>query len=366
MKRHAAFTFAALALAASAASIARADVSWEHKGTIKVSSLPMSLMDLKMFTNYAPGRSRVLVKYHSPFIPVTPIPASTWKDAPVPPELRLKKVSGTGSFGIVQRFDDDRLVVWESQTGAAMDESWSGAMQHLIVDPFKKTDPTLGQEEIPNLTEAQRRRLGREMRAFVQPITKRFSRTFFRELKEKRTFNGIEGRGFRLTQTFFAKPTDADQLKISAEWWLAGDLPGDELIRSAQTQALEKLKGAGYPSKSMWGRELPYVLINAFPEAAITALRTFAPGENFTGFGGTPLELNLTLSPPASAMGMAGEVRAQIVLVQRNTDTLAPTVFEAPANYKKLNMVPVWKQLDALREKGSLEGIMQEVEKHKH
>lgn len=363
MKHIATFALAA-ALVPAVAPHARADVSWEHKGTIKTSMLPMPLVDLKMFTSYAPDRSRILVKYHSSFVPAMPIPASTWKGegAQVPPQLRPKKIIGTGSFGIVQNFADDRLIAWESQTGASIDESWTGTMHHIIADPFKKTDPRLGEEEIPDLSAAQRSRLGRELRAFLVPVTKRFSRTFFRALPGTRTINGIEGRGYRLTQTFFAKPTDKDQLKISTEWWLAGELPGDDLIRSAQASALDKLKGVGYPSKSMWMRESTYVMLYAFPEAAVTALRTIAPGENFTGFGGTPLELNLTIAPPATA-GMMGDMRAQIVLVGHSNNTIAPTVFLAPAGYKKLDMAPLWKKFDAMREKSSLEGIMQQMEK---
>lgn len=361
MKHLAAFAVAA-ALVPTAAHTVRADVSWEHKGSIKVSSLPMSLVDIKTYTSYAPGKTRLLIKYHSPFIPTKAIPASTWKEVNVPPQLRLKKITGTGSLGMVQNIADDRLLAWESQTGASIDESFIGTMRHVIVDPFEKTDPSLSKEEIPDLSEAQRQRLGREIRAYLKPVTKRFTRTYFRALDEKRTIAGVEGHGFRLTQLFFLKPTDKDQVKISAEWWLAGDLPGDDTIRELQTQALDKLKAIGYPSKSMWGRELPYVLLNAFPEETLSALHTFAPGENFTGFGGTPLEMNLTIVPPISAGGF-GDIHAQLSLVKRSEDTIPERVFQVPAGYKKVDMAPLWKQYDKMRDEGSLEGILQKVEK---
>jgi len=353
----------AAAIVPTVARIACADVSWEHKGSVKVSSLPMSLVDIKTYTSYGPGKSRVLVKYHSSFVPAKVIPADTWKQVPgVPPQLRLKKVTGTGSFAMVQNLADDRLIAWESQTGAAFDESFSGTMKHVLTDPFKKTDPALSAEETPELTEAQRQRLGREIRAYVKPITKRFARTYFRALNEKRTFSGIEGRGFRMTQLFFLKPTDKDQVKVSMEWWLGGDLPGDEAIKDLQTQSLEKMKALGYPSKSMWARELPYVMLYAFPEEVVTAFKTLVPGENFTGFGGTPLELNLSIAPPVSA-GMFGDIKAQLALVARKTDTIPDSVFKVPAGYKKVDMAPLWKQYDAMQEQGSLEGILHEFDK---
>lgn len=362
--KHLAAIAVAAAFSSSAARIACADVSWEHKGSVKVSSLPMSLVDIKTYTSYAPGKSRILLKYHSGFVPTKAVPANAWKKAPpgFPKELQLKKISGTGSFAMVQNIADDRLIAWESQTGAAIDESFTGTMKHVITDPFKNTDPALSKEEVPDLTEAQRRRLGREIRAAVQPITKRFSRTYFRVLDEKRTIGGVEGHGFRLTQLFFAKPNSKDQVKIVLEWWLAGDLPGDDTIRDLQTQALAKMKPLGYPSSSMWIRELPFLMMYSFPEEAITAFKTMVPGENFTGFGGTPLELNLTIVPPISA-GTFGDIHAQMTLVGRSTETIPASVFEVPAGYKKIDMAPLWKQYDALKAKGTLEGIMQELDK---
>ena len=363
MKRIALLT--ALA-ATTVATTARADVSWEHKATIRISSLPLSLANLKMYTNYGQDRARVLVKYTIPLMPSSAIPPSTWKGSGVPPQLQLKRVSNAGSFGLVQRIDDDRLVAYDSQTGAYVDESLSGTMRRLIGDPFKTTDPALSAEETPELTEAQRRRLGREIRAYIQPATKRFSRTYFRALPQTRTFGGIEGRGFRLVQKFLVPKSMGggpnDSMQIAFEWWLAGDLPGDEMIRGAQMRAMEKMKAIGYPSKSMWAAETNRVLVYALPEAALDAIRTLAPGPGFSGFGGTPLQMDMTIAP-SMGMGVTDNVRASVSLVSRNTYELPARVWDAPADYKKVDLAPLWKQYDIMREKGTLEGIFQEIEK---
>ncbi|HEX8552765.1 MAG TPA: hypothetical protein VF681_14555 [Abditibacteriaceae bacterium] len=356
----------ALVAGVGAVGTARADVSWEHKGTIRVGSLPMSLINLKMYTNYNTDRSRLLVKYTAPLAPSFPVPAESWKGSGLPDNIRPKRITNYGSFGIVQRLDDDRFIAYESQTGAYVNEGLTDTFRHLIGEPWKNSEPALDSEEIPDLSDAQRRRLGRELRAYFSPATKRFTRTFFRTLSEKRSFNGIDGRGFRMTQVFFVPKSmggdPSQQLKVAFEWWLAGELPGDDVIAAAQIRAMDKLKPLGYPSKSLWEREAPRVMLYALPEATISALRTLAPGPNFSGFGGTPLELNMTVTPP-TASGVGTDLRAQVVLVQRNNDALPARVWDAPENYKKVDMAPLWKKYDEMKSKGTLEQVFEEIEK---
>lgn len=328
---------------------ARADVTWEHSGSIRVSSIPGPLVKLKMFTSFAPQRERVLLKYD--LNPMIPLP-----------------VASHGSAAIIQRLDDDKLIAYDSQTKKYVSESRNLLLSKLIADPWKKVAPELSEGPTPELTEEQRKRLGAEIRATISPILKHYSRTYFRVLTEKRSFNGIEGRGYRLTQLIntneFGK-TSGKWMNISFEWWLAGDLPGDEIIHGLQQQAMESLKSMGWPSKSMWSNESGYVFLYALPEAYITALKTLAPGDTFANpsFGGTPLELNATVSAPPN-MGMGtGDIRFTLGLTKRYTSELPASVFEVPSGYAKFDLKPYLKQLDEAREKMTVEQIFKEIEK---
>jgi hypothetical protein len=342
---------------------AQADVSWEHKGTMRVSILPAPLVNFKLYTNYTAERSRILMKYSSPMMPTIPIPSSA--QSQLPPELRISKVTGTGSLALIQRHDTDRLIAWESQTKSYVDEPWSGTYKKMLRDPWSKTDPKLSAQPVPEFTEEQRARLGAEVRAFFSPLTNRVSRTYFRPLDERRTFKGIEGRGYRLTQMINAgglKKNAAQWMKVSFEWWLAGDLAGDETIRSAQERSMTALRAAGWPSKSMWQNETGYVMLYMLPEAYMQAIKTLAPGPSLSqpSFGGTPLRMDMTITPPQSAgvFSGGGDFRASLELVERHTYPLADTVFEAPTDYKKVDTAPFWKNYERMQEESSFDKIL--------
>ncbi|HEX8833121.1 MAG TPA: hypothetical protein VF719_02915 [Abditibacteriaceae bacterium] len=348
--------------------VAEADVSWEHSGSITVSTMKQPVARLKMYTNYAPDRARMLMYYAAPMVPATPVPAEAFQGSWVPPELRPKKITGYGSFGLVQRMDDDRLIAYESQTGAYMNESRSLVMRKMTVDPWKKIAPELSQSPTPELSEAQRARLGAEVRAGLSPIMKRFSKSYFRQLDEKRTIQGLDGTGYRLTQLINIggiKKSQQQWMKMSFEWWMAGEQPGDEIIKSLQEKVGKELVAINWPSTSMWRNEFSYILLYSLPEAYSQALKTVAPGPSFSqpSFGGTPLSFEATVTPPPLQRAMMGDVKMTMLLTKRDNEALPARVFEAPEKYKRLNMAPYFKKLDEMREKATIDEIFKELEK---
>ena len=364
--------FRPTALVAAAASLlpaaARADVSWEHTGSVSVSSMPQPIMKFKAYTNMTPQRQRVLVKYIIPGIPTTVVPPDAFSGTDWPKALRPKKVGGTGSYAFIQRLDDDKLIAYESQTKAFVSESRKLVYSKLMPDPWKKVAPELSAQAVPELSEVQRERLGAEIRATLSPLTKRFSKTYFRALPNARMMEGMLARGYRLTQMINVggfRPSQAQWMRLSFEWWLTGDLPGDETIKTLQGAMTSDLKALGYPSKSMWRNEMGYVLLHTLPPEYLTALKTFAPGPSFSepSFGGTPLQMVMTVSPPPLQRALFGEVKATVRLTKRDTSTLAESVFAAPDKYTRLPLAPYFKQLDALREKMTFDEMFKQMER---
>ena len=90
-------------------------------------------------------------------------------------------------------------------------------------------------------------------------------------MTEKRTFDGLEGSGYRFTALFTDRGRNS--ARFAMEFWLSGPLPGDEEIRTLNRRAAEVLNDPkGYPTTSMWINEFFPVLYETLPEELQQAL----------------------------------------------------------------------------------------------
>jgi hypothetical protein len=86
-----------------------------------------------------------------------------------------------------------------------------------------------------------------------------------------------------------------------------------------------------------------------------TAAATDSTGATATGgfptspeLSVTPLYIAATLSLPPAQRAQYGDVRLEIYLTQRSTDSLADSVFSPPGSYKELKLEPFLEQLDPI------------------
>jgi hypothetical protein len=285
-----------------------------------------------------------------------------------------------GGFGLVQRIDDDRLVAYESQSGSYFSQGRRGLFERLRFDPWKTMSPELARQTPPTLTPQQRARLIEEIRTLMQPLQRKVQRIYFRPLTEERSFNGIPGRGYRLTQMVNVGGMSSGQaqwLRVNFEWWV-GQLAGDDVVMQQFSEAAqENLRGVAWPTTSMWINEaLALSRYPADPEWR-AALRTFAPsgatpenaltsGSLATAalsprIGATPLYMAATVVMPPLQRSQMGDVRLEIYLTQRSTDALKETVFAAPTGYKEVKLELMLKELDPVLDGRVLSSIWDAV-----
>lgn len=273
------------------------------------------------------------------------------------------KTPARAQLAAIERLGDDRLILSSSSftegtnvrtaTGLPntyIDEPYSTLRGRLRFNLFEGLDPQLAGELPPELTPAQRQRLGRELRAALQPLTRRLSRQYFRALPNTRIINGLKCRGYRYTtlsnSAAFGRAmgtgSNAQWTRANAEWWLADEQPGDSEIRAFTTRA-NALKTAGGPvTVSMWLNEYLPVLWQAAPEethAALASLIGNSTDSNF-GFRGTPVQMFATVSLPPLQQLAVGDVRFALELKNRHQLPVDESVFQAPTGAKRQEIEP--------------------------
>lgn len=261
--------------------------------------------------------------------------------------------SGTLAFAYIQDFEADRLISSASPTQQYVTEPLKATARRLRFDPWKKRAPRLSEEAPLEFTPAQRARLGAEVRAAYTPYLKKHLKMYMRELPNTRTFNGIEGRGYRLSLLVNIGSGQRPQWsRVNWEWWLASELPGDAEIRNYQKSTRRFLRDLGGPSASMWLNELYPVVWQMLPQELHQAAATMVPpiGSTREGFGGTPLRVYMTAVPPALQRAMlGGDVRVEFALLSRDTNGLSARVFEAPAGFKRVPLAPFFEQMEQMQ-----------------
>ncbi|RYG63787.1 hypothetical protein EON80_20520, partial [bacterium] len=316
------FLLALLGTAGAAASgVAHADVAWEHRGTIKLGKEPVAYLSLKNEWSGQKHRASLLFD-------ASKFAKEMSFSADGPQKAR-------GEFHIVERLDDDRLILSSPDSKSYIDEPYKSLKGRLRLNFWEALGSDLSATDVPELTPAQRARLGQELRGVITPLTKSKSRTYFRAIPEKKTINGLNSRGYRFTSMVNVS-TDKNApewIRTSAEWWLADEQATDEEIRDF-TQAVNAIKkDSGGPTASMWINEYTPVLWEAMPVEAHQALASIigAPDSAKYGFQGTPVRFYVTVSPPPAAeIGMGGSLRFALELSKRSTTAVDTTLFEPP------------------------------------
>ncbi len=313
------FLLAVVGVGALTGANAQADVAWNHSGSVKIGTSPVISFSLK--NEWSGENHRALLAVDASKVVQSIAPANT--------------KAAKSEFQLIERLGDDRLILSSPQSTTYFDEPYTTLKGRLRLNFWEAFGSTLGADNIPQLTREQRQRLGQEIRAMVTPLTKSFSRTYFRAIPQARTIGGLTSRGYRFTSmvNVSGDKKSPQWVRAAAEWWLADGLAGDEEIREF-TQSANKIKtDGGGASASMWANETAPVLWEAAPIEAHQALASMIgeTGSGKFGFQGTPVQFFLTISPPPSAqMSMGGDVRFALELKNRSTDGLSSTSFEAP------------------------------------
>ena len=324
---------------------ARADVSWQHVGRVTATARGSNetLLTFNFDNSWSGANHRAHLSYDA-----SALANDGMMDSTMTLGDSMSTSMARGEINVIERLDDDRLVVAVPQANTYIEEPYSTLKERLRLNIWQGIDPSLDKGDIPELTTEQRERLGHELRAAYSPITRRLTRTFFRQLPNRRTLKGLECRGYRYTTlvNIAGKPGGNGWAKLAAEWWLADVLPGDqEVIDFTQRANTIKTEG-GPPTNSMWINEYAPVLWQVAPPELHRALQSLIGYEGAAnyGFQGTPAQFFATFTLPKTAYTSDGEsIRFALELKSRAQTAVAPAVFETPTGLKRQPIEPFLK-----------------------
>lgn len=328
------------AICAGSAPMARADVpavSFEYSGTSRIDGTARPLAKFKIYTNVEQGRIRKLVKYAVDFSSVAKAQASP--QAPVMPALGGYH---TGGLGYVIDRDNDKFIAYSSELSSYIEQPRMALLKQLRFDPFSQVAPELSKEAPPELTPEQRQRLGQEISVVARQFLKNNVRVYFRALPGTRKFKALGDtatHGYRMVILFNAsQPGQPAQWgRVASEWWIADNMPGDDMIRTFSAGLMSDLHSIGGISTSMWINESLPVLWEALPKEFRSAIGTFMPlpPSDKAWYGGTLAYMAVTTDTRNLKSHQPGVNRTEITLRNRNTAALRDDIFLAPAEYKK-------------------------------
>ena len=354
-------------------------LSWEHTLTTRSSSVKHPLAKLKIYNNWTLGKHRLLVKYNVAGLGAADdFISNTYGTSFSMPDFDATRIAEKASYhhgtlGLVHNLDDDRLTAYSSEAGDHGEyfvAKRKALMKRLRFDPWKKIAPELSEDDVPTLTAAQRKRLGREMRASLRPLMKNVLKTYFRPVKNTRTFtvagDQIVAKGYRMTIMVNAGGyyDEEEWVRTSMEWWLAPEMQGDGVARSFLGKMVRDYRELGGPTTSMWMNETLPLMWASMPQAFHASLATLLPqamteavkGSTPFNTSGTPAYAALTMKQSKPRYGRCPEcgeyhiplgggkqwesIRLELQLQNRSTRSLAPAVFIAPPEYKKESIEP--------------------------
>jgi hypothetical protein len=210
----------------------------------------------------------------------------------------------------------------------------------MKVNVWKGWEPELAQETAPAFTPEQRARLGAELRAVTQPFLREMARPYFRALPNTRVLDNRVARGYRLTwllNTNGEPGNENDWTRVAMEWWIAPHEVSDDTIAGFYQDAARPFQQPGGLTNSIWLNETMPVLWAAMPRELQQAVATLRPpAEAQAALSGVPLRAYLTVQPPQQGFSV-GVLRAEIALTARDTRDLPPSVWQAPAGYKRFS-----------------------------
>lgn len=324
---------------------ARADVSWQHTGRVTATTPGgnETLLTFNFDNSWSGANHRAHFKYDA---------SALADDGMIDSTMTLGDATqasmARGELNVIERLDDDSLVVSVPTANTYVEEPYSMLKERLRLNIWQGLDSSLDKGDIPELTQEQRARLGHELRALYSPFTRRLTRTFFRQLPNRRVIKGLNCRGYRYTTlvNVSGKPGGNGWTKLAAEWWLADVMPGDQEIGDF-TQRANKLKtDGGPPTNSMWLNEYAPVLWQVAPPELHRALQSLVGYEESAtyGFAGTPAQFFVTFTLPKTAYTSDGQaVRVVLELQSRTQTSVAPAIFQTPTTLKRQPIEPLLK-----------------------
>lgn len=309
---------------------ARADVSWEHSGRIAVGTTPLATFNLK--NEWSGQKHRARFFFDATGLALFGAPADKAK----------------GTLNLIERLDDDKIVIAPEMVGVPaqyVEEPYSTLKSRLQINFWEGLDDRLASEPIPSLTPEQRRRLGREIRAAVSPLARRFSRQYFRVLPQKRTIMGLESTGYRYSSLLIIpeKGRPSQNIRTTVEFWLAAPQDSDAEIQGFTTAANNLKKGP--PSSSMWLNEYFPIIFETMPDELQQTIESLVGDKDAPNFGyrGTPTQFFVTVTLPVEAQMMGGDIRFIAELKKRSTEPVDASVFQTPTVGKRVEIEPFLK-----------------------
>ena len=355
----------------AATGLAHADLTLEHSGSVSVGKFKQPLLRFKIFNNMTATRSRMMMKYDasnamqmmpkggmtggpsapmaafgSPFLPNVLAFAPPGEAMPNP---------FLGTVTLVQRFDDDQVIGYTSLTNKYIGESFKDILKTTRFDPFKTLAPKLSENEPPSFTPEQRKRLGAEVRAALSPFVGKVVKIYFRPLSEKKTIQGLEGQGYRMTVLVNGGNPFMNENKwarMAFEWWVASDLAGDDEVVKLREAAFKLVGAERKNTTSIWFNEYPRVLFEMLPDEFHQAIATMLPRMDATPADAdfkhvaTPLSMTMTMTMPPGMGDQMGDIKMELNLTRRSVEALPAKLFDAPEGFKKVPWADVQKMID--------------------
>lgn len=363
----------ALLLAISGTNVsvkaARADVAWHHSISVRVGQnlKPWTKPQAKftLLNQWSEGRQRTVVRIKSSDLAGMQMPPlqlpdgksdinMTWAPIARPmlkaPSAQTEAPGAVIEVGAITNFADDSFTLYTSPNRSYVKEPLTSTYKRVRFDPWKKLAPRLSEEPIEPLTTHQRARLGAEVRAAYTPFIKDNFKAYFHALGERRTFNGMDARGYRMAWLInTGDKQNPAWARVKTEWWIGDSAEGDELIRDLMKRSQEFMREMGGPTQSMWLNEFYPVWYQMLPQQIHQSVETLMPrmGQPNAGFAGTPLRMYLTVVPPP-VLRSQGELRADMELISRSTSPLPESAFGVPRNYKRVPLGPELDKYDKL------------------
>ena len=373
----------ATALPLMFARTARADVSWEHRLSVRGGvGKSATAVSATIVNNWSEDKHRYALRVRPSDLekmppvpmgmgsamalqsfapapmgtggPLSALSAGLWqqaaREAVKQNGARTPRPEAAIEVGLIDDRAENLFTAYSSPNRKYVQEPLMATLKRLRFDPWKKVAPRLSQEEPEALTPRQRARLGAEIRSVTRPFLREEFRAYFRPLTRERTVACFEARGYRATFSFNTGSKKAPAwAQVKAEWWMAPEQEGDEIVRSFNKRGQQLMREVGGPTASMWLNELRSVLWQSLPQELHQSVATILPPEGAPNemFGGTPLLMHLTIVPPPLVRLRSGEMRAELKLVSRSAEAVAPETFAVPSNFSREPLEPFLKQYEA-------------------
>jgi hypothetical protein len=268
---------------------------------------------------------------------------------------QARKAAGPVELVQVTDFADDKFLSYVSAQRTYLGGPLRPTLQRVRFEPVEEARAAPVRRAAGNAFGQAARAPGRRSARRVPPVLEGRAQGVLPPAAQTRTINGMEARGFRFVALANSGAGFAGYGKKSQEWaqikaemWVAPEQEGDAVIRSFNRQASDLKRAIGGQTASMWANETGPVVWQMMPQEVLQVFETLVPPQGRANefFGGTPLLVHLTLTPPPVQRLAVGEMRVDLTMVSRSTEAIPTEAFTAPANYKPEALEPLLKRYE--------------------